>query len=139
METIVLNDQSIEPNDEIVFSHLGDKRVYWEKMMNLLSDNPQGVNGGWRYYNDGKSWLFRGLKKDKIVFWVGVLEGYFRVSFYLSGKAEPLIEKSNLPEKIKKDFIATRGEKFRSIRFEINSAEDIENLRKLIDIKLKVK
>jgi hypothetical protein len=57
----------------------------------------------------------------------------------LSGKAEPLIEKSNLPEKIKKDFIATRGEKFRSIRFEINSAEDIENLRKLIDIKLKVK
>lgn len=139
METIVLNDQSVQPSDELIFSHIGDKRVYWEKLMDLLKDNPQGVSGGWRYYNDGKSWLFRGLKKEKIVFWLGVLEDHFRVTFYMSGKAEPLIQNSDLPEKIKNDFMATRGEKFRSVTIKVNSGEDIENIQKLISIKLKVK
>ncbi|HEX3007896.1 MAG TPA: DUF3788 family protein [Bacteroidales bacterium] len=139
MDTVVLKDPSVHPTDEIVFSHIGDKKILWEQLNNHISTERKDMSGEWRYYNDGKSWLFRGLKKDKVIFWTAVMEGYFRVTFYLSSKAESLVAESNLPEKIKTDFEATRGAKFRSITLLMESEEDIENLKKLIEIKLKVK
>jgi hypothetical protein len=139
METIVLTDKSIEPNDEIVFSHIGEKRILWEQLMNHLKTVKKDMTGEWRYYNDGKSWLFRGLKKEKVVFWVGVVEGAFRVTFYLSGKAEELIANSNIPQHLKDGFESTKEQKFRSISILMNTEEDIESVKELIEIKLKVK
>lgn len=139
METIVLTDPAVEPTDEIVFSFIGENKTLWEQLMNHLKNERKDMDGSWRYYNDGKSWLLRGLKKEKIIFWVAVVQGTFRVSFYLSSKAEPLVADSNLPQKIKDEFEATRGQKFRAITFLMSSQEDVENIKKLIDIKLKVK
>lgn len=137
METIVLTDKSTEPNDEIIFSYIGEKKLLWNQVISHLTTKE--MVGEWRYYNDGKSWLFRGLKKEKVIFWVGVIQGNFRVSFYLSGKAEPLVESSNLPQEIKTGFEETKGQKFRAITILMDNETDVENVKKLIDIKLKVK
>ncbi len=137
METIVLTDKSTEPNDEIIFSYIGEKKLLWNQVISHLTTKE--MVGEWRYYNDGKSWLFRGLKKEKVIFWVGVIQGTFRVSFYLSGKAEPLVESSNLPQEIKTGFEETKGQKFRAITILMDNETDVENVKKLIDIKLKVK
>jgi len=137
MESIVLTDKSTEPNDEIIFSYIGEKKLLWNQVISHLTTKE--MVGEWRYYNDGKSWLFRGLKKEKVIFWVGVIQGNFRVSFYLSGKAEPLVESSNLPQEIKTGFEETKGQKFRAITILMDNETDVENVKKLIDIKLKVK
>ena len=70
---------------------------------------------------------------------IGILDGTFRVSFYLADKATPLIVQSELPEKIKKEFLNTAGNKFRSITIKMNDADDAENVIKLIEIKFKLK
>ncbi|NJK98021.1 MAG: DUF3788 family protein, partial [Bacteroidales bacterium] len=41
----------------------------------------------WRYYNDGKSWLYRGLKKDKVIFWVAVFQDAFNVHLLFKQKS----------------------------------------------------
>lgn len=139
MNPIVLTDNSVEPNDEIVFSHIGEKRFLWEQLMNHLKTSKKDMNGEWRYYNDGKSWLFRGLRKDKVVFWIGVMQNSFLVTFYLSAKAEDMIANSSLPQHLKDGFESTKDQKFRSISIDMNSNEDIESVKELIEIKLKVK
>ncbi|NJK98022.1 MAG: hypothetical protein HC905_26730 [Bacteroidales bacterium] len=60
-------------------------------------------------------------------------------TFYLSKKAEELIGKSDLPTKMKQDFENTKDQKFRSIPVLVSNETDIENILKLVKIKLKVK
>jgi len=140
MEPMVLNDKSVMPTEEIVFSIIGDKRILWQKIMNYLHDNHIDITEVWKYYNDGKSWLFRTLKKGKTIFWIRVLENTFRIAFYFGDKAEPLIEQSDLPENIKNDFrTAKRFNTIRGIAIEIADTAEADNAIKLIELKLKLK
>jgi len=140
MEVLLLKDPLVIPNDELVFSIIGDKSMLWQRIIRYLLENHSDISEIWRFYNDGKCWLFRTLKKKKTIFWVGIIDGTFRVSFYLGGKAEPLIVKSDLPERIKDEFLNDQSNSmFRSITIKMGDAEDAENVIKLIEIKLKLK
>jgi hypothetical protein len=139
METIVLTDRFITPTDELIFSIISDKMVFWQRIITYLRDNHTDITEVWRFYDDGKCWLFRTLKKKKTIFWIGILDGTFRVSFYLADKATPLILQSELPEKMKNEFLNAAGNKFRSVTIKMNDANDAENVIKLIEIKLKLK
>jgi hypothetical protein len=139
-EKPVLGDKSVYPSDEILFSIFGDKKVVWHKILSYVKDNYKDITEEWRYYNDGKQWLFKMQQKKKTIFWISVLKDTFRITFYFGNKAEPLIEASNLPQKIKDGF---RDEKrfgsLRPVTTTITGVSDLENILKLIDIKVKLK
>lgn len=140
MEALLLKDPLVIPNDDLVFSIIGEKKVLWQRIIGYLHENHTDISEVWRFYNDGKCWLFRTLKKKKTIFWVGLIDGTFRVSFYLGGKAEPFIAQSALPERMKNEFINDKNNSmFRSITIKMGDAEDVENVIKLIGIKLKLK
>lgn len=140
MEPMVLNDKSVTPTEDQVFSIIGDKRILWQQIMNYLHDNHADVSEVWKFYNDGKSWLFRTLKKGKTIFWIRVLEDTFRIAFYFGDKAEPIIEQSDLPESIKTDFRkAKRYNTTRGIAIEMTDKDDVVNAIKLIELRLKIK
>ena len=139
MDAIVLTDRFTMPTDELIFSIIGDNKIFWQRILSYLRDNHTGISEVWRFYDDGKCWLFRTLKKKKTIFWIGVIDGTFRVSFYLTDKATPFIVQSELPEKMKNEFLNTAGNKFRSITIKMSNADDAENVIKLIEIKLKLK
>ena len=139
MEPIILTNPEITPDNDLVFAIIGDKSILWQKIMSHLHENHKDISEVWRFYNDGKSWLFRVLKKKNTIFWVAVIEGTFRVGFYFSNKAEPLIENSDLPEKIKDEYRSTSQSKFRAVSVVINNARDAEIVIKLAELKLKVR
>jgi hypothetical protein len=140
MEPIALTDPNITPDEELVFSMIGDKRFYWMSIMEHLYQHHKDISEVWRFYNDGKSWLFRTLKKKNTIFWVAVLKETFRVGFYFGDKAEPMILQSDLPESIKDDFkIAKRYNTIRAISVTMNDAVDVDTVIKLIELKLKIK
>ena len=65
MESSVLNDKSVKPNDEIIFSIIGDKELIWKQTLSYLYDSNKDISEEWKYYNNGKTWLFRTLKKKR--------------------------------------------------------------------------
>jgi hypothetical protein len=140
MEPIALTDPAIIPDNELVFSMIGDKSVYWQQIMAYLYQNHKDISEVWRFYNDGKSWLFRTLKKKNTLFWVAVLKDTFRVGFYFGDKAEPMIMQSDLTENIKDDFrTAKRYNTIRAISVTMADSADVDTVIKLIELKLKIK
>lgn len=140
MEAIVLTDRFVTPTDELIFAIIGDKKIFWQRIISYLHDNHTDISEVWRFYDDGKCWLFRTLKKKKTIFWIGVLDGTFRISFYLADKAVPLIAQSDLSERIKTEFANAKSNRIgRSITIKMADVEDVENAIKLIEIKLKLK
>lgn len=139
MEPIILTDPEITPDNDLVFSIIGDNSVHWKKIMNYLQENHKYISEVWKFYNDGKSWLFRTMRKKDTIFWVAVIEGTFRVSFFFSSKAESLIENSDLPEQVKDDYRNTMQSKFRGLTVKITCPQDTDIVIRLIDLKLKMK
>ena len=136
MEPLVLTDKSVVPSESLIFSILGNKSALWQKLMRLMHEKYPDAIEQWNYYNDGKSWLFRIIRKKKTMFWIGVLKDTFRITFYFGDKAELLIEKSNLPESMKKEFInSKRYGKIRGLSILVTGMEDIDHAIILADIR----
>lgn len=137
---MILTNKEIFPTDEVLFSIIGNKMDLWQILMNSVKDKYPDSSGGWNYYNDGKRWLFKTTRKKKTMFWTTVFEDTFRVTFYFGDKGEPLIFGSDLPDIIKEDFKTTRRYGLlRAITIVVNGQSDIDNVLKLISIKLKIK
>lgn len=138
MDPLVLTDKSAIPTNDLIFSIIGDKSALWQKLMTDIHTKYPDTEEIWKYYSDGKSWLFRMIRKKKTLFWIGVLRDTFRITFYFGDKAESAIETSDIPQNMKEEFKTTRRYgKIRGITIRVESKTDIENTLKLVAIKVK--
>jgi hypothetical protein len=139
-EKLVLSDKSVIPTDDYIFSLIGERKILWQRILKYAIENYNDTAGSWNYYNDGKQWLFKLTRKKKTIFWAGILSDTFRITFYFGDKAEPLIAESELPQKIKEEFItAKKYGAIRAISLKVFEHSDVENVLKLIIIKNKIK
>ncbi len=138
MEPKVLTDESVVPDEELIFSIIGEKELLWQQTMSYLYDNNNDISEAWKYYKDGKTWLFRTLKKKKTIFWIRILEDTFRIAFWFAERLEPIILQSDLPDRLKKDYENAKSfNKSRCIYIDMQDSGDLQNVRKLIDLKMK--
>jgi hypothetical protein len=139
-ENLLLTDKQIYPTDELIFSIIGDKKIFWQTIMNHMSNNYRESLGQWNFYNDGKRWLFKMVYKKKTIFWAGIIIDTFRITFYLGNKAEAIIENSDLPQGIKEEFkTAKKYGSIRPVTFIVNDLTAVDNVLKMISIKSKIK
>ena len=140
METKLLSDKNKYPTDEIIFSHIGKTKTLWQSLFSFINSEHQYISGEWRYYNDGKSWLMKVTAKSKTIFWLSVIKGSFRITFYFTDKAENALFKSTLSDELKKQFKeGKRFGKIRGITILFKNKKDIEDAKELINIKLSLK
>ena len=139
-ELPVLGDKNIFPSDDVIFSIIRDKQILWQKILDYANNNYKDITGEWRYYNDGKRWLFKLQHKKKTVFWAGVLEDTMRVTFYFGNKAHPVILNSSLPEKIRHDFaVAKEFGTLKPVTIALSGNDDLEIIYELIRLKTSLK
>ena len=74
-----LRNPDIEPSSEVIAKALGDANNAYIKFINELASHD--IQLEWRYYNDGKAWLAKGLLK-----WTDVRGGQNEKTV-ISGKA----------------------------------------------------
>ena len=139
MDAPILSDKSQFPTDQVVFSHLGKSKALWESFFHYLAREHPDFTKEWRYYNDGKSWLMKVQHKKKTVFWLSILEGAFRTSFYIHEKAKPMVEASTISEELKDQYHAKSFGKLHGIGVVHKNKKDLQFAKELIGIKLAVK
>lgn len=138
-EPLALSDRSVEVTDDLIFSLIGERKVYWQKILKRISEEYKNITWSWNYYNDGKQWLFKLVQKKKTIFWGAILaSGAFRITFYFGDKAEPLISAGSLPQNVKEGFkTAKKYGAIRPVTLLVNSDEDVDTVLRLAEIKNK--
>jgi hypothetical protein len=140
MESMVLTNKDQYPTEEIIFSHIGKSKSLWISIFEYIHSNHPDISEEWRYYNDGKSWLFKATRKGKTVFWLSIIKNAFRMTFYYTDKAEQAIENSSISDELKKNFKdGKRYNKIRGITVIFKNKKDVEYAKELIGIKLRIK
>lgn len=140
MEQPILSDKNQFPTEEVIFSHIGKSKTHWQTLFEYIHSNHPDFSEEWRYYNDGKSWLMKVVRKSKTIFWLSIIKGAFRITFYFTDRAEQAIKESRISEELKKQF--REGKKYGKIRgltIVFKTKKDIEYAKSLLAIKLTVK
>lgn len=139
-ENPILGNKEIYPSDEVLASHIGDNMEAWKKVLEHASENYNEITGEWRYYNDGKQWLYKLQYKKKTVFWAGVKDNAMRITFYFGNKAEPAIQASSLPFQVKDEYMAAKPfSALKPITLRLDESADTMVVFELIRIKTLLK
>ncbi len=136
----LLHDSEIEPTDKVLENLLGNEvsNVYQE-MLKIISDE-FNIQHEWRYYNDGKSWLFKATFKKKTIFWLSAWEGFIKISFYFTEKTSSGVLELPINNKIKEDFTnAVRSGKLIPLSIEIEQKEQLSDFREVVKYKISLK
>jgi len=140
MEKPCLNDKNEYPDDEVLSHYLGKVKDTWDSFMDFINESYPSFSGEWRYYKDGKSWLYKITKKKKTVCWVSIWHNMFKTTFYFPDKAEELIKASKLKKEYIDQFIhGKKYGKIRGVTVVIKKSTDVTSTKKLIEIKEQVK
>jgi hypothetical protein len=140
METPILGNKAQFPTDKIIFSHLGKSKALWLGFFQFIADAYPNFTQEWRYYRDGKSWLMKVQYKKKTVFWLSILKGAFRTTFYIHEKARKLVEASTISEELKDQYRTAKSfGKLRAMTVVYKNKKDIEFAKELIGIKMSIK
>jgi len=140
METPILNARNQFPTDEIIFSHIGKSKILWNFFFEFIHMDHPDISEQWRYYNDGKSWLMKVTRKAKTIFWLSIIKGSFRTTFYFTDRAEKAINESSISSKLKVQFNeGKRYGKIRGITIVFKNKKDVKNAKLLIALKLSIK
>ncbi|MFN8240912.1 MAG: DUF3788 family protein [Bacteroidales bacterium] len=139
-DDVLLSDRNIVPTDELVHSIMGENKSVWVDMMSFLANKDGGFSGSWNWYNDGKRWIYKMVFRKKTIFWAVLIDGSFRLTCYFGDKAESIIMSSDLPEELRISFRdGKRYGKIRAITIQVKGRTDLDSIKKLIELKLKIK
>jgi hypothetical protein len=92
-EQQLLRSPNTEPTSEVIAEGLGAANIAYKKFINGLKNRDIQIE--WRYYNDGKAWLGKGLykqigvrggQKEITAFWLSIWEEFFKVTIYIPEK-----------------------------------------------------
>jgi hypothetical protein len=136
----VLQDKTVVPDDEVISSHLGKTGPLWRSFFESLDAAHPDFTREWKYYNDGKSWLMKVTRKKKTVFWLSVIPGTFRITFYFTERAEAAVRESPIPDELKEQFLNGKWyNKIRGLTLTFRNRKDLEYAKALVEIKLQIK
>lgn len=140
MEKPCLKDENEYPNDEVLSNYLGEVKKTWDSFIAFLQENHPLFSTEWRYYNDGKNWLFKITKKKKTICWVAIFNKYFKTTFYFTPRVEELLRSSELKQEYIDQFINGKSYgKIKGLTVEVKNIADLEATKILIEIKEKIK
>lgn len=136
----LLRDSDVEPTDNVLKELLGEQLfAIYQNLVGMITNNFD-IQHEWRYYNDGKSWLFKATHKKKTIFWLSVWKGYIKTSFFFTEKTKAGIFDLPISQKVKDDFDKTKTVgKLIPLLLHIENEEQLDDFREITGYKKKLK
>lgn len=145
----MLRNPDIQASSDVIAKALGESNNAYIKFINELASHD--IHLKWRYYNDGKAWLAKGLFKwtgvrggqnETTVFWLSIWDGFFKLTIYIPEKKRTDVLNLPLDNEIKLIIAASQqmGKlKYFPIVFDLCSDEIFEAVFLLVDFRKSIK
>ena len=137
MSVSVFEDKATMPDDKMLVGALGKSNRLWQEIKKHLKADYGELIEEWKFYGQKSGWILKTLRKKRNLFFFIPLEGSFQISFVFGDKAVAAVEKSDLPQELITELKnARKYAEGRGLRIDVKSSADIENIKKLVEIKV---
>ena len=129
-------DKSIVPNNDMVVVALEDVTSIWEELQDYVKKEFPNITGEWKHYGKASGWTYKLISKKRNLLFFIPQNGCFRIRIVLGEKAVNCVASANLSDNIKTAIqTATVYAEGRSIDIDINSDEQLKDVKTLLKIK----
>lgn len=147
-EVQLLRDKSIEPTSNVIADALGSSNETYKKFIKEIANYDVEID--WRYYNDGKAWLGKGLykwttsrgtSKEKNTFWLSLWDGYFKVNIIIPERVRSEAINLSLTDETKKKIeVSNQFGKLKmfAVSFDVTSEKVFNDIFTLIEFRKKI-
>ena len=140
MESLLLRDQNIPPENKVLVNALGQSFKVFEELMGIITDDKYGLDPQWNFYKDGKAWFCKVCFKKKTIFWLSVWENFFKTAFYFTEKTGSGIKELDIDDSIKKNFAGMKHiGKLIPLVINMERKEQIKDVIRIIEYKKSLK
>ncbi|MHC4120977.1 MAG: DUF3788 domain-containing protein [Planctomycetota bacterium] len=138
MAASVFDDKANKPTAQKLARVLGsESNDLWKEIKKHLKAEYGELIEDWKYYGKNYGWTLKTLRKKRNLFFFVPAEGSFKISFVFGDKAVAAVEKSDLPKSIITELKnARKYAEGRGIQIEVAGPADVENIKKLVAIKV---
>lgn len=137
MDQSVFLDKMIKPTNSDLVEKLDLTFYLWKLLYDyVMRQYPNGV-GEWNFSGQKYGWSYRIKDKKRAIIYLLPREKYFKVAFVFGQNATDHIMDSDINQEIKEELsLAKKYAEGRGIRIPVNDNSLMDDLKKLIDIKL---
>ena len=133
----IFTDKEITPTTNDLKKALGDTYDTWQSLVKYIKKVYPEASEEWKYTGEKYGWSFRINDKKKVLIYLLPRDQFFKAAFVLGKKACDEIFKSDISQPIIKELKAAKVyAEGRGIRIDVKNPSIVEDLKKLIDIKL---
>lgn len=135
INTTQLNDETIEPTDEVLKSILGTSYKAYKELLELFDKNEMTYT--WRYYKDGKAWLCKVAKKKRTIVWMSAWKRYMKATIYIPDKYKEDLKGIDVTKETMERMMNTKGVgKSKPCMFEIKDSSVLEDFNTVMQFKI---
>jgi len=137
MAVSVFECKDTRPDDKMLAKALGKSNRLWQEIKKNLNAEYGELIEEWKFYGRKSGWVLKTLRKKRNLFFFIPLKGSFQVSFIFGDKAVAAAQKSGLPKELVTELKnARKYAEGRGLRIDVKNSTDVENIKKLVEIKV---
>lgn len=134
----VFEDKNNPPTDDDLSKVLGDAKALWDDLKTHVIENFPPIVEDWKHYGKSSGWTMKLLRKKRNLCFSYPGNGEMTVVFVFGDKAVQAVEESDIPRPIVDELKQARKyAEGRGIKIPVRTREDVETVKKLVDIKIK--
>jgi hypothetical protein len=138
MDASIFTNKAEIPDDFLLSAALGDLFGVWMNIREYVLDVYPMATEEWNLPGQKYGWSFRIKDKKRAIIYLLPRDKFFLVAFVFGEKATQAALSSDLSSEIKTTIESARVyAEGRGFRIEVKSKDIVEDIKKLIDIKLK--
>lgn len=138
MDKSIFSEKSRVPTDDEVNQALNSCSCLWYEIHDYVHSQYEKSIDEWSYPGEKYGWSFRIKDKKRAILYLLPRDQYFKVAFVFGQKAFDHIMQSEIAENIKAELRAAKPyAEGRGIRIDVREKEDLDDIFRLIGIKLK--
>jgi hypothetical protein len=138
MDASIFTNKDEIPDDFLLSAALGDLFGVWMNIREYVLDVYPMATEEWNLPGQKYGWSFRIKDKKRAIIYLLPRDKFFLVAFVFGEKATQAALSSKLSKEIKTTIESARVyAEGRGFRIEVKSKDIVEDIKKLIDIKLK--
>jgi len=133
----VFKEKLLKPDEQKISETLNLSYKLWHEIKNFVHNNFEFISEEWKFYGNKIGWTLKTFHKKRNIFFFSAYENCFGISFVFGEKTVNQIQNENFPKELIDELLNVK--KFaegRGILIIVKNKNDVENIQKLIQIKL---
>ena len=137
MDTSIFDDKNVAPWESTLKETLGDNYVFWKTIRDYVYQKYPNAIEEWKFPGEKYGWSFWIKDKKRVIIYLLPRDKYFKISMIFGKKAKEKILLTDISAEIKEMLVAAKVyAEGCGIRFDVRDESLLNDIRKLIDIKL---